>query len=265
MGTGRRCPGWAGPGRSDDPSLPAVWETGTTGVPMTAPADPLLSERMVCYGADEPPPGRIDLAGPLAVVFEAGDLREIKLGGVEVVRRVYLAVRDRMGDRAGDGLRPRGGVGRRVVPAVPGRAPGRGGRVRLAGVVRGGGPSGEVVFEAEGEASSTFLRNRVGVCVHHPIDTCAGRPCRVERNDGTTLDAAFPSGIAPQGVRDVRAMSYEVSHRAPGRAEVRGRGVRDGGPAELDRRLVQDLPERTAGPTFPRRGWPDEGRPSRSR
>ena len=34
-------------------------------------------------------------AGPLSVVFDAGDLRYLKLGEREVIRRIYAAVRDR--------------------------------------------------------------------------------------------------------------------------------------------------------------------------
>jgi hypothetical protein len=86
-----------------------------------------------------------------------------------------------------------------------------------------GESSGTIRFGIEGEARSTFLRNRIGLCVHHPIAECAGLPCRVELVDGTTREGAFPLGIAPhQPFRDLRAISHEV---IPGlRAEVRFAG-----------------------------------------
>ena len=34
-------------------------------------------------------------AGPLSMVYESGDLRSIRLGSREVLRRIYVAVRDR--------------------------------------------------------------------------------------------------------------------------------------------------------------------------
>lgn len=48
------------------------------------------------YGSEAPLPERIPLrAGPLSLVFEAGDLRYLSLGSHEAIRRVYGAVRDR--------------------------------------------------------------------------------------------------------------------------------------------------------------------------
>ncbi len=47
------------------------------------------------YGKDEPLPERIPLrAGPLSLVYENGDIRTIRLGGHEILRRVYVAIRD---------------------------------------------------------------------------------------------------------------------------------------------------------------------------
>ena len=54
-----------------------------------------LSKNVQYYGKDEPLPEQIDLqAGPLNLFYEAGDLRYIKLGDQEIIRRVYVAVRD---------------------------------------------------------------------------------------------------------------------------------------------------------------------------
>ena len=47
------------------------------------------------YGRNEPPPQRTALrAGPLTVFLESADLRDLRFGGVELVRRLYFAVRD---------------------------------------------------------------------------------------------------------------------------------------------------------------------------
>src|SRR5688572_1893510 len=48
------------------------------------------------HGSAEPLPESIALrAGPLAMCFEAGDLRYVRLGEREVIRRIYAALRDR--------------------------------------------------------------------------------------------------------------------------------------------------------------------------
>src|SRR5438093_1936667 len=56
----------------------------------------MLPLNVLYYGKDEPLPARKELrAGPLSLVWEEGDLRYVKLGEREILRRVYAAVRDR--------------------------------------------------------------------------------------------------------------------------------------------------------------------------
>ena len=62
---------------------------------------------------------------------------------------------------------------------------------------------------------SSFLRNRIGFCVLHPIRECAGALARQTRVDGTVIEARFPQTIEPQLVgqssfRDMRAVAHEV-------------------------------------------------------
>jgi hypothetical protein len=56
----------------------------------------MLPKNVLYYGKEEPLPERIPLrAGPLSLIYEEGDLRYIKLGQHEILRRVYVAIRDR--------------------------------------------------------------------------------------------------------------------------------------------------------------------------
>lgn len=55
-----------------------------------------LTTNIVRYGSDEPLAEQIPLrAGPLTLIYEAGDVRYLKLGNREILRRIYVAVRDR--------------------------------------------------------------------------------------------------------------------------------------------------------------------------
>ena len=55
-----------------------------------------LSKNVLYYGKEEPLPEQTALrAGPLSLMYEAGDLRYIRLGNQEILRRVYVALRDR--------------------------------------------------------------------------------------------------------------------------------------------------------------------------
>ena len=52
-------------------------------------------KKILYYGKDEPLAKQIEIkAGPLSLFYEAGDLRYIKFNEKEIVRRVYVAVRD---------------------------------------------------------------------------------------------------------------------------------------------------------------------------
>ena len=64
----------------------------------------------------------------------------------------------------------------------------------------------------DGAARSTFLRNRIGFCVLHPIRECAGARCRLALADGTTRDAAFPRLVAGRNpFVELVGLSHEVT------------------------------------------------------
>ena len=77
-------------------------------------------------------------------------------------------------------------------------------------------------FSMDGTAHSTYLRNRIGFCVLHPM-SCAGKDCVVEHVDGSLTQGVFPAEIAPhQPFRDIRAITHEVTSEL--QAEVRMEG-----------------------------------------
>lgn len=77
-----------------------------------------------------------------------------------------------------------------------------------------GEATGTITLDFSGTAEAPFLRNRLGLCVLHPVRGRAGTPVTVEHSDGSTETAEFPLGIAPhQPFRDLRGLTHEV---APG-------------------------------------------------
>ena len=192
------------------------------------------SRYVLYYGQNEPPPRQVSLrAGPLSLLYEAGDLRYVRLGDQEILRRVYVAVRDRNWGT--------------VTPVLS--------NVRLeAGADsfsisydvenkqddidffwRGtiiGGADGTISFSMDGQARSTFYRNRLGFCILFPM-ACAGRPAWVEHVGGAVEETNFPQYIAPQLVIDglikpvhpfdeMQAMAYPVASGLV--AEIRFQG-----------------------------------------
>ncbi|MBP60419.1 MAG: hypothetical protein CMJ62_02730 [Planctomycetaceae bacterium] len=85
-----------------------------------------------------------------------------------------------------------------------------------------GNSEGHVVFTFDGEAHSTFLRNRLGFCILHG-PSAAGQSWRIEDIQGNETPGHFPKFIAPdQPAKNIRAISHEI---APGVwAQVRCEG-----------------------------------------
>ncbi len=185
----------------------------------------MLPKRVLYYGVDAPLPERTELrAGPLSLVFEEGDLRYVRLQGREILRRVYVAIRDRnwgtIPPRLANLQKEIAADSFRITYDVENKQ----GEIDFfwKGTITGDA-EGTIIFRMDGQARSTFLRNRIGFCVLHPLRECAGQPCVVEQVDGAVVEGAFPRYIAAdQAFLNMRAVSHEV---VPGVwAEVRFAG-----------------------------------------
>jgi hypothetical protein len=149
--------------------------------------------------------------------FENGDLRYIKFGEREVLRRVYAAVRDR-----------NWGTIPATVSLLKLDARERSFHVTFVAehrereidfVWRGeitGDEAGAIRFSFDGQARSTFLRNRIGICVLHPAEL-AGTPCRVRYVNGSQRATSFPELVAAeQPIREIHDLSAIAHEIAPG-------------------------------------------------
>jgi D-apionolactonase len=140
---------------------------------------------------------RVVRAGRLSALLDGVDLRYVRWGGVEVVRRVYVAVRALTWDtvlpvidevtvsESADDVRVECRVRHERDPIA----------FEWRGTITASA-EGLIRYEMDGVAGSGFDYAKIGVCVHHPPES-AGRPYR-----GTTVEGAvagtFPIDIAPQ-------------------------------------------------------------------
>jgi hypothetical protein len=187
-----------------------------------------MNRSWLLHGSPDPLPERVPLrAGPLSLAFEAGDLRSVKWGEREILRRVYAAVRDphwntvpgRLVDLH---LRTEPDSFRIAYASEHNR---REIDFRWRATLTGTA-DGTIRFEFDGEARSTFLRNRIGLCVLHPLRECAGARVRVHHPDGTVVELRFPEGVAAEqpvgGFTRLTGLDHEI---VPGRwAELRFAG-----------------------------------------
>jgi hypothetical protein len=175
----------------------------------------MLHTSVLQYGSENPLPRQTALrAGPLELIYEEGDLRTIRCGRHELIRRIYSAVRD----RSWGTVPPMISEVRMDIGAdrfdISYRVENKQNEIHFAWQAEIKGTSaGEITFRMTGEALSTFIRSRIGFCVLHPAGA-AGANCLVTQVDGSSHAAAFPSDLDPSQpplpFTDISAMSYSI-------------------------------------------------------
>ena len=151
---------------------------------------------------------RVWQAGDLKAEFEDGGLRYVTWRGVEIARGIYAAVRDRdwgtVMPRLHDLVVTETGEEvaasftcehlREEIDFV------WAGKIRIS--------PRRIRFDFDGLARSSFLRNRIGFCVLHPMEF-AGKALTVQTAD-ETVEGVFPEAISPhQPFKRIQAMTYE--------------------------------------------------------
>jgi hypothetical protein len=140
-------------------------------------------------------------------------LRHLRLGDHEVVRALYAAVRDQdwatIAPRV-ENLKTQ--INKDSFRLTFDVSCQQGGIDYFWNGTVTGEANGRVRFAFDGVSRSDFLRNRIGLCILHPIVERSGKPCVVEHTDGSAEQGAFPSQISPhQPFFDVRAIAYDVA------------------------------------------------------
>ena len=150
----------------------------------------------------------------MSLAYVNGDLRDLMIGDVEVLRRIYVVFQDRNWT-----ARPWVISNERIFAGKH--------SFEIAYDARGtfdaepfhfsallsGDDEGIISYEFKGSADAPFIRNRLGLCVLHPM-SASGAACIVESVTGETVESSFPVAISPhQPFVDIRAITHEF---APG-------------------------------------------------
>lgn len=149
-------------------------------------------------------------AGPIRLTYEGGFLRTFSADGEEVLRMIYFALRNRDWNTArititNESIRSEADS---FVIDYGWQVDGWG--IQMLGNAHlEGWPDGSITFDFYGKAINTFLRNRVGLCVLHPIEGLAGQLCVIEHPGGQSTHAVFPDLISPhQPFLNIRTMAW---------------------------------------------------------
>ena len=174
---------------------------------------PAISKALALCGTEQPDtPGRVFKAGPMSVEFDNGQLRYLKVNGVEVLRAVGFLVRDENWgtytpaisslkiDQRADGFSL-------SFHAVCKR---RDQEIAYDAKIEGT-REGNLVFDATAIPRTDFKTARTGFVVLHPLKGVAGFPVEVEHVDGRTVKDKFPELVNPiQPFLNIRALTHEV-------------------------------------------------------
>lgn len=176
------------------------------------------------FGTSEPLADRRLLsAGTLTAVLEAGQLRDIRWRGVEVVRGIAYLVRDaawgtlpvRISELDLHSEQSRFGV------SYTGHLDGPAGRLGYRAKIEGS-DEGVLSFEVTATAETDVETNRIGFVLLHP-DHAAGRPLQIGHGDGSSEATTFPSRIsADQPAFDIISLEHEPAQGVTARVEFEG-------------------------------------------
>ncbi len=157
------------------------------------------TRNLLLHGSDEPLQELRPLrAGPLSAMLDGVDLRYVRHGELELVRRIYVAVRDRNwntipGETSEIAIAERDDAFevsfrvRHVSHDIDFTWDGR-----ITGT-----PEGRVTFRMDGRAERDLLYNRIGFCVLHPWREYQGSHFGGETPDGP-IEGFLPDSVAPQ-------------------------------------------------------------------
>ncbi len=131
------------------------------------------------------------------LTYENGSVRWIKSNGVEIVRMIYSAVRDHNWGTIEPEITEEKIEEYETGFLIETRVKYRKSDIYFEAAYKISGNGNKLDFEMKGEAKSTFMTNRTGFCVLHPIKECSGKTCIVIHPDETSEEAVYPEFISP--------------------------------------------------------------------
>jgi D-apionolactonase len=164
-----------------------------------------LSRFQLWHGRSEGPiSARWLRAGPVRLLLEGADLRYLRVGPVEIVQRIYVAVRDEVwntipgeyADFQFDVAEDRFHIGFQA------RHRYRDIDFAWTGAVSGT-PDGVIAYEMRGAAKAAFRFAKIGFNIHHPLPWSVGRPFRASSSGGE-VSGSLPVLVYPQIIEGSR-------------------------------------------------------------
>jgi hypothetical protein len=152
---------------------------------------------------------RILRSGDLSLLYRNGEIRQVCLGRVQVLNAIYAAVRDQNWttipftvDQEKIEVTPDGFTIEASLKYFLER-------IHYLAQVTIMAKANQLEFKYKGVAGSSFLRNRIGICILHSIKECRGKQVTITHPDCTHSQGRFPELISPdQPFFNITGMSW---------------------------------------------------------
>ena len=154
------------------------------------------------------------IAGPLTLEYSDGSLWNIRLGEEEAIRRIYLVFQDiNWTSRPFEIIEEKWNIADDHFSAdldLRGSHDAENFQAKLQIV---GSSAGEIKYGFSGSSTADFMRNRLGLCLLHPIANLAGKSCKLRLSGGTKVISEFPNDISPsQPFKNLSGISHTLNN-----------------------------------------------------
>jgi hypothetical protein len=153
-------------------------------------------------------------AGKLSMIYKKGSVRYISAGRVEILRMIYSAVRDKNWLTITPLIEDEKVESGTDSFTITLRCLYRSDEINfMADYVIEGNNDNSLTLTMNGEYIGRSEKNRIGFCVLHPVEECAGVRCVIGHSDGSFEKSAFPEEISPhQPFLDIKKMEWQAGN-----------------------------------------------------
>jgi D-apionolactonase len=161
--------------------------------------------------------------GKLECLYSHGEIRQLCFAGTQVLNAVYSAVRDHNWATIPFSVRDetiRDSNDSCLIQLIQDF---REGNIRYQAHVTISFSERELTYTFRGTSMNSFKKNRIGICILHPVRECSGKKVEITHPDGSITSAEFPEHISPrQPFRDISEMRWSPLPEMHARLEFQG-------------------------------------------
>lgn len=136
-------------------------------------------------------------SGDLSLLYKEGEIRQVCLGKIQVLNAIYAAVRDQNWTTVPFKVREESintaENGFCITLTIDYFLD----KISYAAWMSIEAKDNKLEVNYKGEAENSFLRNRIGLCILHPINECRAKSVLITHPDGSQTEDRFPELISP--------------------------------------------------------------------